>query len=100
MALTITINLTDVEEMALRYVAADPQEWLESFVKYRSGVAIDEIYQKEVERLTAAGADSIPTNKTTVVLAAFESGNAITAAEANARMDAQMSSVTPAASAP
>lgn len=84
MSLTITINLTEVETLALQYIAADPQEWLDSFVKYRANVAIDEIYQKEVQRLISEGADAIPTNKATVVLNAFTTKNVLTAAEANA----------------
>jgi hypothetical protein len=97
MALTLTINLSEVEEMALRYIAADPQEWLESFVKYRSSVAIDEIYQKEVTRLTESGAESIPTNKTTVVLNAFSAGTVITVAESNALITEELAKITPAA---
>lgn len=97
MALTITINLNDVEEMALRYIAADPQDWLESFVKYRTSVAIDEIYQKEVTRLTESGAESIPTNKNAVVLDAFSAGHVLTVAESNARITEQLQNITPPA---
>ena len=95
MALTITVNLSDVEEMALRYIAADPQEWLESFVQYRVNVAVDEIYQKEVARLTAEGAESIPTNKSTVVLNAFANGHVLTVAQANALADQEIANITP-----
>ena len=95
MALTITINLTDVEEMALRYIAADPDEWLKSFVQYRVNVAVDEIYQKEVARLTAEGAESIPTNKSTVVLNAFEQGHVLTVEQSNALITAELNNITP-----
>ena len=83
MSKTITITLTDVEDLALQYIAANPHEWLESFAKHRAEVAIDEIYQKEIVRLMSSGAASISTDKNAVVAEAFANKHVLTAAEAN-----------------
>ena len=69
--MNITITLTDAQEKALAYVAASPQEWAENAVHNRCRIAIDEIYDMEVARMTAdPGITSIPADKDTVVLAA------------------------------
>jgi hypothetical protein len=69
--MNITITLTDAQEKALAYVAASPQEWAENAVHNRCRIAIDEIYDMEVARMTADPAiTSIPADKDTVVLAA------------------------------
>ena len=69
--MNITITLTDAQEKALAYVAASPQEWAENAVHNRCSIAIDEIYDMEVARMTAdPEITSIPADKDTVVLAA------------------------------
>jgi hypothetical protein len=66
-----TVTLTDAEDKALRYVALDPQDWIDNAVHNRCRQAIDQIYQEEVERMTNdPEVDSIPANKEQVVLAA------------------------------
>jgi len=66
-----TITLTDAEDKALRYVALDPQDWIDNAVHNRCRQAIDQIYAEEVERMTNdPEVDSIPANKEQVVLAA------------------------------
>lgn len=68
---TYTITITDAEDKALRYVAADPEEWINNAVHNRCRKAIDQIYAEEVERMTNdPDIDSIPANKEQVVLAA------------------------------
>lgn len=52
MAMTITIQLTDLDEKCMRYMAASPQEWVENFVSSRIFAAKQEIYQAEVRRMT------------------------------------------------
>lgn len=79
----ITIKLTETERKVLGYIAADPEDWINSFVKYRLGVAVDEIYAAEVARLTAEGAEAIPTNKMKVVEEAFASKKIVSVKEAN-----------------
>lgn len=67
----IKITLTSTQEKALAYVAASPQEWAENLVHNRCRIAIDEIYNMEVARMTAdPNITSIPADKDTVVLAA------------------------------
>ena len=64
-----TITLTDAEDKALRYVALDPQDWIDNAVHNRCRIAIDEIYTAEVERMTNdPEITSIPADKTQVVL--------------------------------
>ena len=68
---TLTIELTPTQEKALAYVAASPQEWAENAVHNRCRIAIDEIYDAEVARMTAdPDITSIPADKDAVVLAA------------------------------
>jgi hypothetical protein len=68
---TLTIELTATQEKALAYVAASPQEWAENAVHNRCRIAMDEIYDAEVARMTADPAiTNIPADKDAVVLAA------------------------------
>ena len=83
--MNITIELTAAQEKGLAYVAASPQEWAENAVHERCRIAIDEIYNMEVARMTAdPDITSIPADKDAVVLAA----NIQTAAERNAASEA------------
>jgi len=66
---TYTVTLTDAEDKALRYIALDPQDWIDNAVHNRCRQAVDQIYQEEVERMTAdPDITSIPADKTQVVL--------------------------------
>ena len=68
---TLTIELTAAQEKGLAYVAASPQDWAENVVHNRCRIAIDEIYDMEVARMTAdPEITSIPADKDAVVLAA------------------------------
>jgi len=68
---TYTITLTDAEDKALRYVAFDPQDWIDNAVHNRCRQAVDQIYTEEVERMTNdPSVESISANKEQVVLAA------------------------------
>ena len=51
--MTITIQLSDLEEKCMRYLAASPEEWVQNFVHARVFAAKQEIYQEEVRRMTA-----------------------------------------------
>lgn len=67
----IKIILTDAEEKALSYVAYSPQEWAENAVKERARVAMEEIFQLEVQRMLAdPNTTEIPADREAVVLAA------------------------------
>ena len=68
---TLTIELTATQEKALAFVTLSPQEWAENAVHNRCRIAIDEIYDAEVARMTAdPEITSIPADKNAVVLAA------------------------------
>lgn len=67
----IKITLTEAEAKALAFVALDPQEWAENAVHERARIAIDEIFQMEVQRMLAdPNTTEIPADREAVVLAA------------------------------
>ena len=66
---TYTIELTDAEVKAMKYVAYSVQDWADNSLKNRARQAIDEIYNLEVARMTAdPDIDTIPADKNQVVL--------------------------------
>jgi hypothetical protein len=68
MAMTITVQLKDLDEKCMRYLAASPQEWVENFVASRIFAAKQEIYQAEVRRMTEdPSVDTIPASVDAVV---------------------------------
>lgn len=68
MAMTITIELNDLEEKCIKYFAADPEEWARNFITARIYATKQEVYQKEVARMTAdPNIKSIPADVDTVV---------------------------------
>ena len=71
MATTYTTTLTDSEKKAMEYVAVSVQDWADNALQNRARIAIDEIYNAEVARMTAdPDITSIPADKDAVVLAA------------------------------
>jgi hypothetical protein len=71
MAMTITVELNDLDEKCMRYLAADPGEWVRNFAQARIFAAKQEIYQAEVRRMTAdPSITSIPADVDTVVASA------------------------------
>jgi hypothetical protein len=82
-----TITLTEAENKALAYVALDPTFWIENVVKERCRVAIEEIFQAEVQRmLSDPTITEIPADRDAVVLAA----NVKSAAERQAEIEASI----------
>ncbi len=85
MATTYTVSITDAEKKALEYIALSVQDWIDNAVDNRARIAIDEIYNAEVARMTADPAiTSIPADKDAVVLAADIKSAATRNAEAAA----------------
>ncbi len=81
---TYTINLTDAEDKALKFVAFSAQDWIDNAVHERCRLAIEEIVNAEVQRKLAAG-QPITGSKDDIVLAAdIES-----AGERQARLEAE-----------
>lgn len=68
---TYTITLTSEEDLALSYIAASQQEWIDNVVHERCRIAIDEIVAITVERCLASGI-SIPQSKKDMVVLAFD----------------------------
>jgi hypothetical protein len=66
----ITITLTEAEAKALAYVAADPEDWANNAVHERARIAMEEIFQLEVQRMLAdPNTTEIPADREAVVLA-------------------------------
>lgn len=67
----INITLTEAEAKALAHVAYSPQDWAENAVKERARIAMEEIFQSEVQRMLAdPNTTEIPADREVVVLAA------------------------------
>ena len=64
-----TVELTEAENKALGVVAYDQLEWITNAVKERCRIAIDEIVNLEVERITSKGGE-LKGTKEDIVLAA------------------------------
>ena len=66
-----TITLTEAENKALSYVAVDPADWIQNAASERARLAMEEIFQKEVQRmLQDPSIKEIPADRDVVVLAA------------------------------
>jgi hypothetical protein len=78
-----TITLTEAEDLALQYVAADPQEWIDNAATNRARIAIDEICDLYVKNKLENNQPITTTNKPDMVLAAYEEGLVTTAAQRN-----------------
>ena len=74
-----TITLTDAENKALKYVALNPEEWINHVVKDRCRIAIDEIVNIEVKNKLDAGQPITGTRDEIVLASTLKS-----AAERNA----------------
>ena len=86
---TYTITLTDAEVKAMEYVALSVQDWADNALQNRARIAMDEIYDTEVARMTADPTiTSIPADKEAVVLAADIKSAAVRQAESEAEMAA------------
>jgi hypothetical protein len=86
---TYTITLTDAEVKAMEYVAFSVQDWADNALQNRARIAMDEIYDTEVARMTADPTiTSIPADKEAVVLAADIKSAAVRQAESEAEMAA------------
>jgi hypothetical protein len=82
---TYTIELNDSEVKAMEYVALSVQDWADNALKNRARIAINEIYNSEVARMTAdPNITSIPADKDQVVLDADIKSAATRQAEADA----------------
>ena len=89
MATNYTTTLTDSEKKAMEYIAVSVQDWADNALQNRARIAMDEIYDTEVARMTADPTiTSIPADKEAVVLAADIKSAAVRQAESEAEMAA------------
>lgn len=85
-----TVSLTDAQNKALAHVAYDPQEWIQNAASERARIAIEEIFQREVQRMLAdPSITEIPADRDAVILAADIKSAAEMDAEARAALEAQ-----------
>lgn len=87
---TYTIVLSDAEDKALGVIALSQQDWIDNAVHNRCRIAIEEIVNAEVQRKLAAG-ESITGSKDDIVMAA----DVESAAERQARMEAEQAAIAP-----
>jgi len=86
---TYTIELNDAETKAMEFVAVSVQDWADNALQNRARIAMDEIYDTEVARMTADPTiTSIPADKEAVVLAADIKSAAVRQAESESEMAA------------
>lgn len=68
-----TVELTTTENLALGYVAASQQDWIDNAVHNRTRIAIDEIVSLAVTKYLDANI-SIPATREEIVQDAFDRG--------------------------
>lgn len=78
-----TVTLTEAETKAMEYIAADVQDWIDNAAHNRARIAIDEICDLYVKHKLDSNEAITATNKSDMVLAAYEEGLVKTAAERN-----------------
>ena len=78
-----TVTLTEAENKAMEYAAADVQDWIDNAATNRARIAIDEICDLYVKTKLENNQPITATNKTDMVLAAYEEGLVKTAAQRN-----------------
>ena len=82
-----TITLTDAEDKAMQWCAYSVQDWANNALKNRARIAIDELYESEVARMTAdPDIETIPADKNKVVI----DFDGETAKEKSDRIDAEL----------
>jgi len=81
------IILTEAEQKAMEYVTYDVCEWIENAIKNRARIAIDEIVDLEVERVTSGGGELSGTKEDIVLAAPIKS-----AKERQEELDTKLSS--------
>ena len=70
---TYTVTYTETEELAMSYIAASADEWIQNAAHERARIAIDEVVKIAVEKFLENGRD-IPGSKDAIVAAAFANG--------------------------
>ena len=69
MAKEYKIELTDAEVRGMEHIAVDPQEWVENAMKDRARIAMEQLYNEEVEILNAdPDVKKIPADRDEVIM--------------------------------
>jgi len=84
------VTLTEAEDLALQYVAADPQDWIDNAATNRARIAIDEICNLYVKTKLESNQPITATNKSDMVLAAYEEGLIQTAKELTMKSESKI----------
>lgn len=79
---TYTVVYTEAEDLAMQYVAASVDDWIQNAVHERARIAIDEIVQITVAKCLETNTQ-IPGSKDEMVLLAYQKGWIKTAAQRN-----------------
>jgi len=87
-----TITLTEAEQKAMEYIAADVDEWITNAATNRARISIDEICDLYVKHKLDNNEAITVTNKPDMVLAAYEEGLVKTVAQRNEEAAAQLPS--------
>ena len=67
---TFTITITDIEEKALGYVMASPEEWTQNAITERARIAGEELVAKETARMIAdPSVTQIPATAEEIIMA-------------------------------
>lgn len=80
-----TIELTTTEDLALGYVAADQQDWIDNAAKSRARIAIEEIVQIAVTKCMDTSTP-VPATREELVALAFQQGWVKSGAQRNAEL--------------
>lgn len=86
--MNITIALSESQAKAFEYITTDTQGWIENLAFNRARIATDEIVQRYVEYKNNNNEPIAAVGKDAQVLAAFEEGIVLTAAEQVAQQEA------------
>lgn len=79
---TYDVVYTEAEDLAMQYIAASVDDWIQNACHERARIAIDEIVQITVQKCLETGTQ-IPGSKDEMVLLAYAQGWIKTAAERN-----------------
>jgi hypothetical protein len=83
-----TVTLTEAEQKAMEYIAADVDFWITNVATNRARIAIDEICDLYVKTKLESNQPITVINKDDMVLAAYEEGLVKTAAQRNEEVQA------------
>ena len=76
MAVTLSVELTDLEYAALAHIAVDPHDWFQDMVKLRCKNTIAEVANNKIKEMLADPAvTTIPADKEVIFSTLVESGD-------------------------